>query len=155
MEIGSVASWVGVGVSLVFSITAFVVSLLALRWHRVGAQAADRSANAAEKAQAIAEANWAAFKEQEAASMITWDLERPGKTQFLLRNTGWVTATGVTVDGEQAGEAARERPTNATVRPDESVELRMYGTLGAPMPNEIWVSWDRHPEPVAVPVPPW
>jgi hypothetical protein len=31
----------------------------------------------------------------------------------------------------------------------------MVATMGNPMPNEVWITWDDAAEPVALPVPRW
>ncbi|RKE20126.1 hypothetical protein BX266_3471 [Streptomyces sp. TLI_171] len=84
---------------------------------------------------------------------IAWSLEHRGKHTYVLRNEGTETATGVRVDPANLPPTAINVPENAVVRPQESVDFVMASTFGGLVPNEIWVSWDGHEEPVAVRVP--
>ncbi|WP_242892453.1 hypothetical protein [Actinomadura litoris] len=154
--------WVAIFVSIAFSLAAFVVSARGLKWQRASAEAAIKSANADEQSAALAllqhqlaEARLAQAETGEPAPpVVEWRLERTGKNRFVLRNVGSDMATGVTIDASQVATINRELPDGAAIRPGGSHSFLMLGTFGAPVPDEIWVTWDGHPEPVALPVPP-
>jgi hypothetical protein len=152
---GDAPAWSAIVLSLAFSLAALVVSLRGLKWQRLAAQAAIRSANADEKAMALAELAAATPRHVESHAgqrqHITWELERR-KHRFILRNTGSEIATGVTVDGAGVAEVATQLPVNAAVRPGASVSFMMAGSMAHRLPDEIQVSWDGHPEPLILPV---
>lgn len=159
MQLGDWATWA----TDVFAAMALVLSFLAHRearesrksnekWQQVNADAAVRSANAAEKAIALQEKSLEASNGSLPGPVVLWRLERNGNL-FVLRNIGSAVATGVTVDETQIEAMTRELPKDAAVRPGASVDFFMVGVLGGPMPNEIWLTWDGTDEPVAVPVP--
>jgi hypothetical protein len=105
--------------------------------------------------QAHARAQIATPPERHAAA-VSWDLKRPKKNLFVLRNTGTETATGVRVDvGDLPAGLTRRVPENAVVREQESVEFMMIGTWNAPIPKEISVSWDGADKPTVRRVPQW
>lgn len=90
------------------------------------------------------------------AEAVTWQLERPSKNVFVLRNTGTETAAGVKVDvGDHPAGLTRRVPEDAVVRKEESVEFMMLGAWGKPVPREIRVEWDGAAEPAVLRVPHW
>jgi hypothetical protein len=166
MELGDMATWA----TAVIAAIAIVFSYLAHReartsrksndkWQQTNAEAAVRSANAAEQAltlqmQATKQVTGPAPSAQ-TPTEITWRLERPQKNRFVLRNTGSGMATGVTIDPDQFGGFARQLPKGVAVRKGASTEFLVLTANGHPHPNEIWVTWDGVDEPVALPVPAW
>lgn len=84
---------------------------------------------------------------------IRWTVERRGKHVYVLRNVGNGTATAVRVDPANLPPVARNVPEDAVVRQNESVEFLMAATLGGPLPNEIWLTWQGQDQAVAVPLP--
>jgi hypothetical protein len=126
-------------------------------WQEKSVEAAIRSANAAERAAGIAELQQQDQKaptDGEQAEEITWQLDRHGKNRFVLRNTSKSIAIDVTVDESKIKAFARELPKGAIIRPGASVEFMMSASFGAPMPNELWISWADSSEPVPLPIPP-
>lgn len=91
--------------------------------------------------------------ERRRAIEVTWELTR-SRDRFVLRNVGRAIATGVWVTGDGVAEAAIHLPEGATIRPGESVSFMMVSTFAHAVPDEIEVTWDGHPEPAIVPVPP-
>lgn len=87
------------------------------------------------------------------AAAVKWHLERRGKHAFVLRNVGSATATKVRVDPTNLPYIARNLPENSVARPNEGIEFLMAGTMGMPVPSEIWVTWEGHGEAQAVAVP--
>ncbi|MFC4048064.1 hypothetical protein ACFOY4_00060 [Actinomadura syzygii] len=157
---GDAPAWVAIAVSLMFSIAAFVVSIKGLTWQRMAAEAAVTSANADEQALALAqlqhELEQARSERSERLSeppKVEWRLERRGKQKFVLRNVGTEMATGVTMDRSNLPYIAHEAPSGVAVRVGGSHEFLLAGTMGHPMPNEVWLSWDGQEEPVALPIP--
>ncbi|WP_020574189.1 hypothetical protein [Actinopolymorpha alba] len=162
LQPGDLPTWVGIVISLIFSISALGVSIRALKWQRIGAEmqeiaahAAVRQADAAERAIDLSEQQLQPGPTTSAdrgPGSVSWALEHPGGHKFLLRNTGDVTATGVTID-EGNLPISRLVPKDARIRPEESVEFLMIPAWGRPVPSELWVTWDGSKEPAAVRVP--
>ena len=167
METGDLATWAGVGASVLMSAGALVVSLFGLKWQRISAEATVRSANADEKAHALAmllhEKGEVAAEpaepplspiQVERSSPQAWELERPRKNRFVLRNISSMVLTGVTVDPEQFAGFGRQLPNGAAVRPGASLEFLVFSAGGKPVPNEIAIRWDGRIEPLTLPTPP-
>ncbi|MER6175719.1 hypothetical protein [Streptosporangium sp. NPDC001681] len=112
-------------------------------------EASVRSANAAEKAVALAELT----ARPPAAPAISWRIEPVQNALYRLRNTGDATATGVNVDTEQTSGIVQGLPQDAAIRSGGSVEFYIIDVNEEPFPGEIWMYWDGHPDPLAVPVP--
>lgn len=90
------------------------------------------------------------------AAAVSWELERPKKNVFVLRNSGTEAATGVKVNvGNLPAGMTRRVPEDAVVREQESVEFMMIGAWGAPIPREISVSWDGADKSAVLRVPQW
>lgn len=157
MNWGDIATWATAGVALLFGASAFGISLRSLRWERSSAEAAVRSAEAAERANRLTamllERDHLVVRPESPPKDISWQIERPSKYRFVLRNVGTAIADNVTIDPNSAPAVARALPSAATIQPGSSAEFVMIGAMGSPIPNELWVSWDGQPEPVAVPVP--
>jgi type II secretory pathway pseudopilin PulG len=161
MQLGDLATWsaaVIAAIAIVFSYLAHREARASRKsndkWQAINAEAAVRSANAAEQALALQQASTEPITPTPHAD-VEWELERPGKGRFVLRNTGNDVATGVTIDPDQFQGFARQLPKDAAVRPRASVEFLASPSMGFRIPNEVWVSWDGVNQPVAVPIPEW
>jgi hypothetical protein len=117
------------------------------KYAKVAADAARRSADVDERMLALEEA---ATKPPE----VAFQLERLSKSRFVLRNTGTEMATGVYVDGTKIKTHVRDLPAGASIPAGGSHEFMMMTSMGAPLPNDVWVSWDGAPAPKALGVPP-
>ncbi len=107
-----------------------------------------RQADAAERQIAL---TWPAMPEP--ADLVTWSVEHRKGNTYALRNAGTATATAVTVDEGRVTSLHRLLPKQATIAPGSSEEFLLIGAFGAPIPREVWVSWDGADRPVAVAVP--
>ena len=148
------------------SIAAFVLSVIAvivssvsaffagrsLRFEAQSAEAAIRSADAAEAANRLVESHGESDGRLVEAAGVSFRLERTRSNTWVLRNIGTDVADHVRV--EKPNCTTRRFPTNATIAPGEGIDLLMIGAMGAPVPNQLYVSWDGQPDPVAVPVGP-
>lgn len=148
VEAGDAATWAGVAASVAFSGAALLVSIRSLRHARRAADAAQRQAVAAEKVVPPA---------------IAWQIEHEDRfryvseflaTPYILRNVGIQTATGVTVDSAH-GEIRMVGLDDGTVISGGSFTVLIKETNPfGPKSNEVFVSWDGQPQPVAVALPP-
>ncbi|MFJ2008690.1 hypothetical protein [Streptomyces chartreusis] len=172
LEAGDAAGWAGV----VLGLFTLGLGLWQQRRQRQRQEAADeitrRQAEAAERRNLAAEENLQRLIEQLPAAVqaharaqiaepperhaaaVSWELERPSKNVFVLRNTGREVATGVRVDvGEHPKGLTRRVPGDAVVRAKESAEFMVLGAWGAPVPHEFRVHWDGSDAPAILPVP--
>ncbi|MEV4364546.1 hypothetical protein [Nonomuraea sp. NPDC049625] len=171
---GDLATWIGVVVALVFSCTAFVVSLVSLKYQRDSAKAAKRAVEEAKRSAVAAEESAAAGSRSADAAersalaaeqvaeieamrdmqlTVAWEVTRASQFAAYLRNTGTETATGVTVDTTVPG--VDQAPDGVTLEPGASAKVMISSSLVHDTPREIRVTWDGAPSPVAVAVPPW
>lgn len=169
-----VAVYVGVSVSGVFALIALIVSLRSLAIQKESGRAAVISAEAAQRANWLTEQRMlheaASVTQNDAVTSepvsgvgfgrlqepdVRWSLDRKSKNAFVLRNVGTDVAEEVRIPAEGAAQISRGLPESATLRPRESVEFLMIGAMGAPVPNEILVTWKgRDPnDPLVLPVP--
>lgn len=78
--------------------------------------------------------------------------------QYALRNTSDrpIRHVAVTARAQQGYEPVvlKGEPTDAELAAGESLVFMVIPLWGAPMPGELWVSWDVQPEPRAVALPP-
>ncbi len=114
-----------------------------------------RSADAAEVANRLAQRTFTrpeGVQPEAAVGNVSFQLQHTGTNTWVLRNTGTVIAEHVRV--EKPGCVTRRFPTDATIAPGEGVDLLKIGGFGAPVPNQLYVSWDGHPDAVAVPLGP-
>ncbi|WP_141665734.1 hypothetical protein [Streptomyces prasinus] len=174
LEAGDWAGWIGVFVAvLTVALSLWQQRRQARRQieaddiARRHADSAERRALATEEAlqrlierlpaavQAHAEAQIAAQPVRHAEA-VSWELDRPKKNVFVLRNTGSEVATGVQVDvGDHPKGLTRQVPEDAVVRKGESTEFMVLGAWGAPVPREFRVSWEGGGEAAVLPVPSW
>ncbi|GAA2990654.1 hypothetical protein GCM10017559_08380 [Streptosporangium longisporum] len=150
---GDASAWAAFAISL----GAAGLAARGLKWQKISAEATVKSANAAEKATALTElmvkSQLAGKPDAHQGHDVKWSLERR-KDRFILRNVGTAIATDVNVDGKGIARVASQVPTDAAVRPGESVSFMMAGSLAYAVPDEIEVTWGGHPEPMILPVPP-
>ncbi|MER5831229.1 hypothetical protein ABT116_10410 [Streptomyces sp. NPDC002130] len=153
MDWGDTPAWVACALSA----GAFIVSLKARGDGKESARAAVRSANAAEAA--LAEQRLAA-EEQRAADA---EAARPQPelvveysrgSMYRLCNYGTGPALKVTVLEQDLPPVVRNRPIDRDLQPDEAHEFIMTGTLGGPVPPQVYVTWDGQDSPVPLRVPP-
>jgi hypothetical protein len=158
MDWGDVPGWA----AFVLAAAAFVLALftyfMSRKYSRITAEAAVRAADAAEQANRLAEQRSQPTVDHVGDDTdppdVRWRLERPGnKQRFVLRNVGTDVATRVHIDPESLEVAHRFLPDAATVAPGASHEFLLIGAWQAPLPNEIWLSWDGSGGPQAVAIP--
>ena len=82
-----------------------------------------------------------------------WFLRRSNRHTYALVNSSGATLWNVRVNPSNLPPTVRNLPEAAVVRPYESVEFLMADSVGAPVPREVWVSWEGQAQEVAVPVP--
>jgi hypothetical protein len=163
-----IAAYVGSGLTGILALIAIFISISSLRFQKESARAATISAEAAQRANYISEqrmqnelsrgtteVNIKGDLITADASDVRWSLDRKGKNTYVLRNVGTAVAEEVRIPPEGAAPISRSLPESATLRPGESVEFLMIGALGAPVPNEILLTWKGRPEtdPLILPVP--
>jgi len=174
--------WAAAGIAataLTISSWSAALSWKAFRWERLSAEAAGRSAEAAERANLLPERTLTARSATQVAPSwthrigeggltatgtgetaestahfadVSWLIENPEKNRFILRNTGTDVAEHVEVDQEQIDAPARNLPQDAVIRPGEGVDMLLLATWGCPLPNQLYVRWDGHPDWEAVPL---
>lgn len=169
---GDAPAWVAAviaGLALIISCCSAVLSWKSLRWERLSAESAARSAEAAERANRLTEQTVLAQRVdlygipsaeavgvptvEQTAPDVSWQIERPsGGDRYVLRNTGSDVADHVEVDASQAGPIHRNLPQDAVIRPGEGVDMLIKGTWQRPMPNQVYVRWAGQPDWVAVPI---
>jgi hypothetical protein len=144
VDLGDVPAWA----ALLVSAGAVWVATRANRHARESASAAQRSADAAERQAQAAEAALPLPPPD-----VAWRIEHVNRQRFLLRNIGVGVATGLRIDVRDAHPLAGLVNLDEPVPPNGSVSFLITGSLGKPSPTELWLTWDGHDKPVAVPVP--
>jgi hypothetical protein len=161
-------AWAGIVVAVVAVLALIVAGVSAtlawrsLRWERLSAEAAGRSAEAAERAnrltERVLEARGQTLERPEeqspstAAPDVAWRIENPSKDRFVLRNVGTDIAEHVEVDNTQIDSLTRNLPRDAVIRPGEGIDMLLAAAWGHPLPNQVYVRWEGHPEWEAVPL---
>lgn len=81
-------------------------------------------------------------------SRVELTLERTGRRQFVLRNTGTAVADAVTLT--QAGEDGQGRnlPDGVALHPGEGHPFFIVSSAGLDMPTRVYVQWDGGQAPV-------
>jgi hypothetical protein len=139
-----------------------VLSWRSLGWERLSAEAAGRSAQEAERANRLAQRALelrgppptaeSSGESQGIGPDVGWRIERPQGDRFVLRNTGAEIAEHVFVDESQLPPIHRNLPVDTVIRPGEGHDMLLKGARGHPMPNQVYVRWEGHPEWFAVPI---
>ncbi|WOC12535.1 hypothetical protein [Gordonia sp. MP11Mi] len=150
------AAWVGAGtgcVALFIAIGCGILSFKSLMFEKDATESARRSAEAAERANALTErALLTGVPTHESIETnVAWVLERGGKNRYVLRNVGSSSAEHVNV-APPDGPIARNFPTDAVVGSQTGVDLLMVPTWGGPIPNQLYVTWGDDNQ-ATVPVP--
>lgn len=73
---------------------------------------------------------------------------------YRLRNVTDETIDMIMMTVDHPAGLARDLPDNATLGPGESWEFMIIGTFQTGTPSQVKVSWDVHPTPFAIPLPP-
>ncbi|MFG2933666.1 hypothetical protein [Streptomyces achromogenes] len=153
MELGDIPA----RVACAFSAAALVISMKARGDGRKSAEAAVRSADAAEAA--LTEQRREAEERRQAeieAARPRPDLvvEHTGEHRYRLCNYGTGPASKVTVLEQDLPPFVRELPVDIDLAPGEAHEFFMRATMGGPVPPQIYVTWDGQESPVPLRVPP-
>lgn len=149
--IASIAACVGVLASVLIAIDARRRAKDADDHVKEQVTATQRIATAAERQVALAEQRDTATVATADVS-VEWQVENVSKSAYVLRNLGSVTAEDVTIDEGQIQAIARDLPKGATIPPLASHKFLLMPALGAPLPNEVWVTWRGCSESQAVPL---
>lgn len=121
-----------------------------VKYAQESAEAATRSADAAERALVLQEAQMEAAKPLK----VAWRVEHTRNRGYRLRNIGTDPATGVTAEDPRGPGLARQLPENASIQANAAVEILLLVAGEYPDPSELLVRWDGVERPVVVPVPP-
>lgn len=152
MDWGDTPAWVACALSA----GALIISLKARGDGKESARAAVRSADAAEAtlAEQRREAEERRAAEAEAARpRPALAVEYSRGSAYRLCNYGTGPALKVTVLEEGLPPVVRNRPIEVDLQPDEAHEFLMTGTMGGPVPPQIYVTWDGQDTPVPLRVP--
>lgn len=174
METGDQATWVSAVVAAIAIIYTYVQShqqkksqARAEELQRQASEIAARQAEAAERRALATEQMLERFiasslppgqggeahDQRTSRKPVDWSLARE-KDLFVLRNEGDEVATDVCVTtGDNPTGLAWHLPENAVVRAHEAVEFLMAGSMAAPMPRQIYVTWAGHEDSLVIPVP--
>ncbi|MFE6362960.1 hypothetical protein ACFVP3_23550 [Streptomyces sp. NPDC057806] len=151
MEWGDVPGWA----ALAIAAGAFWVSWKARRDGTRNADAAERSATAAEHAladQRREAAERRAAELEAARPKAELRIEYAGRRNYALRNRGDAAAINV-INTEPHG-AVDEWPVPLSLRPGEAHRFMIVGDNGVGLPpTHLSVQWDGADEPVVLPVP--
>lgn len=152
---GDVPAWVALALAVGSSgiaTWAAVESRKSRRATEESADAARRSAVAAERSHELAEQQY----RDSLPPPVKLAVLPLGKDRYQLANHGTETATGVTVDRsnlEGLLVLGSEPPENATIHAECALTFSLAPDFDSRAPNEVWVTWDGHPEPQALPLP--
>ena len=143
MSWGDVPAWV----ALVVALGAAGLSLRSLHWEKQSAEAAEKSANEAARANLIAEralelsgdVNQDESADNPAAPRVSWHIERGDGAQYVLRNVGRDVAEHVYVDRSRAPGINRNLPDDSVIRPSAGHTMLLKGSMQHPMPTELYL----------------
>ncbi|GAA2474626.1 hypothetical protein GCM10023100_53110 [Actinocorallia cavernae] len=137
--------------ALVVSVGALWVGLKARGDGKRSADAAERSALAAEAALA----RQVQAEEEAARPRVALLLEHAGGDAYRLCNEGTAPARNIVFQDEELPAVFRLRNTGeVSLNQGEAIELLMTGSMGAPIPPQLFTRWDGQGEWVPVRVPP-
>jgi hypothetical protein len=157
MNWGDVPAWV----ALVVALCAAALSLRSLHWEKQSAEAAEKSANEAARANLIAEralelrgaTNQQSEPADDPTHRVVWHIEGGDGAQYVLRNVGRDVAEHVYVDRARAPGINRNLPDDSVIRPSAGHTMLIKGSMQHPMPTELYLRWAGQDEWVAVPLP--
>lgn len=171
-EWGEVPAWA----AFVLAAIALWISIRAQRDGRRSANAAEKSATAAEasveearlsrmaaeRSATVAEETLTDQRREAAARQAAEEeanrprpdfrIERSGRQAFRLRNAGTGPATGITVS-DRGRPYVMDRIAGLTLQPGDAEPFRMLGAAGQPIPGTLYLTWDGQDEEVPVAVP--
>lgn len=84
---------------------------------------------------------------------VSWRIEYRSGATYALRNIGTDTAEHVSVDASRAPAINRRLPVDASMLPNEAVDIMLKGSMQSRMPNQLYLRWEGQPEWAAVPIP--
>lgn len=144
-------------VPVVVSLVSLTLSVRSLRFEKYAAQAAMRSAEAAEHANVLTERLLArehlVERPETEPANVSWKIENPNGSRYVLRNVGTEIAEEVTIPPELMGGVTKLLPERVTIRPGGGAEFLVFGRLGSPVPHTAYVQWRGQVEPIPVPMP--
>lgn len=147
-------------IALALSLLALLRNWRSSRWEKQSAEAADRSANEAARANLIAqralelaESSKAPPDHEPGPPNVAWRIERGSGAEYVLRNTGQDIAEQVDVDESRAPIINRNLPNGAVVGPGQGHRMLLKGSWQQPMPTELYLRWAGQDDWVAVPLP--
>ncbi|WP_258940799.1 hypothetical protein [Actinomadura luteofluorescens] len=146
-------------VALVLSVGSTGIATWAALESRKSRQATEESAEAAKRSAVAAERSHELAEKQYRDSLpppVKLVVLPLRKNHYQLANYGTETATGVTVDRsnlENLLVIGDEPPKNATIHPGCTLTFSLAPDHDHQVPNEVWVTWDGHPEPQVAPLP--
>ncbi|MFE0855034.1 hypothetical protein [Streptomyces mutabilis] len=150
MEWGDVPGWAAFVVALV----AVEISRKAYKQGKRSADAANRSATAAEQTladQRREAAERRAAEAEAARPKVKLRIEYISGETYALRNVGNAPAVGI-VGVEHDPDRVDLWPNPLRLDPQEAHEFMMYDSAGASVPTHLRVRWDGQEEPVTLPV---
>ncbi|MCM8555376.1 hypothetical protein [Streptomyces sp. STCH 565 A] len=154
MELGDIPAWV----ACVLAAAAFIVSWKARGDGKRSATASERSAKTAEDALALQrrEAEERRQAEAEAARpRVQLRLEHVNKDAYRLCNDGTAPARNIVFDDEELPAVFRLRGTGeVSLEAHEAIEFLMAGSMGKPLPPQLFAKWDGQDAYVPLRVPP-
>lgn len=150
MDWGDAPGWA----ALVVALGALEISRRARKDGKRSADAADRSATAAEQtlADQRREAAERRMAEEEAARpKVRLAIQFVEGHLYRLRNRG--DATAIRVTNSSPCGAVDEWPEDLTLQPGEAHEFMIAGDMNNQEPAQIYVTWEGQADPVVLPVP--
>lgn len=74
---------------------------------------------------------------------VEWEAQQVSKNTWLVRNQGREAATSVTIDREALGGVRIDTTPRlpSAIGPGESLKITALGAWGAPVANELKISW--------------
>ncbi|MGI5204727.1 hypothetical protein ACQEU6_24490 [Spirillospora sp. CA-108201] len=145
--------------ALALSVGSFGIATWAAAESRKSRKATEESADAAMRSAVAAERSHELAEQQYRDSLpppVKLVVLPLRKDHYQLANHGTETATGVTVDRSNLEGLlvhGSEPPENATIHPKCTLTFSLAPDFDYQAPNEVWVTWDGHPEPQALPLP--
>lgn len=86
---------------------------------------------------------------------IPFEISAAGKNTYRIRNRTDGPIQHVTVKSDHPAPMSNDLPVDTTFGPGETKTFTLRATLQTGRPVEVHVSWDVHPTPHALPLPPY